>query len=123
MRAADIMQPPDVCNEDGIGLRARNIIRGERQLIECIKYNMLFRGFVGLGAEDEVWNQSIFSKVETCYRTTRSSPHYLRRYFRWCASSRLLSEKHFSVDGTLIKVWAPHKIFRSRDDDIGVAVG
>ena len=90
-------------------------IRSERQLVEQISYNLLYRWFVGLAIEDTVWNHSVFSKnrdrliafdvVTDLFNATVEQAH----------GRGLLSGEHFSVDGTLIQAWASHKSLRSKD--------
>ncbi|WP_175815946.1 IS5 family transposase [Burkholderia diffusa] len=90
-------------------------IRSERQLVEQISYNLLFRWFVGLSIEDAVWNHSVFSKnrdrliefdaVTDLFNATVETAH----------KRGLLSGEHFSVDGTLIHAWASHKSIRRKD--------
>lgn len=90
-------------------------VRSERQLVEQINYNLLFRWFVGLAIEDTVWNHSVFSKnrdrliehdvVIALFNTTVDMAQ----------AKGLLSGEHFSVDGTLIKAWASHKSVRRKD--------
>ena len=92
-------------------------LRSERQLVEQINYNLLFRWFVGLSIEDEVWNHSTFSKNRDRLLEHEVIPALLGEVVELARQRNLLSEEHFSVDGTLIQAWASQKSFRRRDDD------
>ena len=92
-------------------------IRSERQLVEAVNYNLLYRWFVGLNIEDKVWDHSTFSA-----NRERLFNEDLARAFSSGSSTppigrSLTSDEHFSVDGTLIEAWASHKSFKRRDDD------
>lgn len=92
-------------------------IRSERQLMEQLNYNLLFRWFVGLGVDDVVWERTVF-----CANRERLLEQSLLRQFfdsvlgvaEWAG---LVSDEHFSVDGTMIEAWASHKSFVRRPDD------
>jgi transposase len=90
-------------------------IRSERQLMEQLNYNLLFRWFVGLSPDDPVWVAESFGK-----NRERLEAHDLIRKFmtgllNHNAVKPLLSSEHFSVDGTLVEAWASHKSFRRKD--------
>ena len=90
-------------------------IRSERQLVEQITYNLLFRWFVGLSIDDVVWNHSVFSK--NCDRLIEHEAvtELFNATVNMAQERGLLSGEHFSVDGTLIKAWASHKSMRRKD--------
>lgn len=91
-------------------------IRSERQLVEQIHYNMLYRWFVGLEMDDPVWHHSTFSKNRDRLLDNAVLPELFDAVLAIARKHKLLSEDHFSVDGTLIDAWASHKSFRPRDD-------
>lgn len=90
-------------------------IRSERQLTEQITYNLLFRWFVGLSIDDEVWNHSVFSKNRDRLIGHDAVTVFFESTVEMARRRGLLSSEHFSVDGTLIQAWASHKSFRPRD--------
>ncbi len=90
-------------------------IRSERQLMERLDFDLLFRWFVGLGIDDEVWNHSVFSKNRDRLLTTEIARDFLAALLAEPKVKRLLSHEHFSVDGTLLKAWASMKSFRPKD--------
>jgi transposase len=81
-------------------------IRSERQLVEQMQYNLLFRWFVGLGIDDPVWVPTVFSKNRDRLLTADIARKFLAAILADKAVAPLLSEEHFSVDGTLIQAWA-----------------
>jgi transposase len=87
-------------------LQALYTIRSERQLMEQIDYNLLFRWFVGLGMDDAVWAPTTFTKNRDRLLVLIHAD-----------SARLMSDEHFTVDGTLLEAWASHKSFRPRGDE------
>jgi hypothetical protein len=92
-------------------------IRSERQLVEHIQYNMLYRWFVRLELDDMVWDHSTFSKNWERLLDHQVMPALFESVLKLARKRQLLSAEHFSVDGTLIQAWASHKSFRSKDDD------
>jgi transposase len=92
-------------------------IRSERQLVEQMHYNLLFRWFVGLSIDDGVWNHSTFSKNRDRLLEHEVVPELFAEVVRLAEQRGMLSKDHFSVDGTLIQAWASHKSFRPKDDD------
>lgn len=92
-------------------------IRSERQLMEQMSYNLLFRWFVGLSVDDPVWNHSTFSKNRDRLLEHEVIPELFAEVVALARKKNLVSEEHFSVDGTLIQAWASQKSFRPRDDD------
>jgi transposase len=96
-------------------LQAFYSVRSERQLMEQIDYNLLFRWFVGLGIDDPVWDHSTFSKNRDRLLDADVAAKFLEAVLRHPRVKRFLSDDHFSVDGTLIEAWASLKSFRARD--------
>lgn len=94
-------------------------VRSERQLVEQLEYNILFRWFVGLGMDDQVWNHSTFSKNRDRLLDADLCQHLLRSVYEEATSSGLVSTEHFSVDGTLLDAWASHKSFKPKDGSGG----
>lgn len=90
-------------------------IRSEQQLMEQIDYNLLFRWFVGLNPDDEVWDATVFSKNRERLLAGEVSQRLLQAVVRQAGEQQLLSEEHFTVDGTLIEAWASRKSFQSKD--------
>jgi transposase len=98
-------------------------IRSERQLVEQIRYNLLYRWFVGLEIEDRVWHHAIFSKNRERLLDEALMSQLFESVLKIARRHKLLSAEHFSVDGTLIEAWASHKSFRPRDDDDDTPTG
>jgi transposase len=90
-------------------------IRSERQLMERMEFDLLFRWFVGLGIDDAVWDHSVFSKNRDRLLTTEIAQGFLAALLTEPRVKRLLSHEHFSVDGTLLDAWASMKSFRPKD--------
>ena len=90
-------------------------IRSERLLCEQLDYNLLFRWFVGLSVDEPVWDHSTFTKNRERLIEAKVARKLLRRVVRKARAARLLSNEHFSVDGTLIESWAAVKSMRRRD--------
>ncbi len=90
-------------------------IRSERQLMEQMDYNLLFRWFVGLSMDDPVWDHSTFSKNRDRFLQTDLAESFFRSILAQADEAHLLSEDHFSVDGTLIEAWASMKSVRPKD--------
>ncbi len=96
-------------------------VRSERQLMERLEFDLLFRWFVGLGVDDPVWDHSVFSKNRDRLLDGKIAAKFLAAVLAQPTVKRLLSSEHFSVDGTLIEAWASIKSFRRKDgkDDDG----
>ena len=94
-------------------LQAFYSVRSERQLVEQLDYNLLFRWFVGLGMDDAVWNHAVFSKNRDRLLTTEVAQQFFAAVVQ--QAKRFMSDDHFTVDGTLIGAWASHKSFRKKD--------
>lgn len=98
-------------------LQALYTIRSERQLMEQLDYNLLFRWFVGLGMDDAVWSPTTFSKNRDRLLDGDIAAAFFDAILIHADSAGLLSDEHFTVDGTLLEAWASQKSFRSRDQD------
>src|SRR5580692_8578241 len=94
-------------------LQAFYTIRSERQLVEQLDYNLLFRWFVGLGMDDAVWNHAVFSKNRDRLLNSELAQQFFAQVNT--QGKRFMSDDHFTVDGTLIQAWASHKSFRAKD--------
>src|SRR5690606_7393129 len=92
-------------------------VRSERQLMEQMQYNLLFRWFVGLGIDDPVWVPTVFTKNRDRLLTTEMSRKVMAAILAHREVAPLLSDDHFSVDGTLVKAWASMKSFQPKADD------
>lgn len=97
-------------------LQAFYSVRSERQLMERLEFDLLFRWFVGLGVDEPVWDHSTFSKNRDRLLDGDIAAQFLSAILDQPRVRRLLSSEHFSVDGTLVEAWASMKSFRPRDD-------
>src|SRR6202166_1175465 len=88
-------------------------VRSERQLVEQIDYNLLFRWFVGLGMDDAMWNHAVFSKNRDRLLTSEVAQRFFAEVNQ--RAKPFMSDDHFTVDGTLIQAWASQKSFRPKD--------
>ena len=88
-------------------------VRSERQLVEQIDYNLLFRWFVGLGIDDGMWNHAVFSKNRDRLLNSEMAQRFFAEVNQ--RAKPFMSDDHFTVDGTLIQAWASQKSFRSKD--------
>jgi transposase len=95
-------------------LQAFYSIRSERQLMERLEFDLLFRWFVGLGVDEPVWDHSSFSKNRDRLLDGDIAAKFLAAVLAQPRVKRLLSSEHFSVDGTLIEAWASMKSFKPR---------
>src|SRR4030095_2929933 len=93
-------------------LQAIYTIRSERQLMEQLDYNLLFRWFVGLGMDDAVWSPTTFTKNRDRLLDGDIAAAFFEAVLLHADTERLLSDEHFTVDGTLLEAWASHKSFR-----------
>lgn len=91
-------------------------IRSERQLMEELDFNLLYRWFVGLSMDDQVWNHSTFSKNRDRLLLHDVAERFFEAIKGQAAAKKLLSRDHFSVDGTLIEASASLKSFRPKDE-------
>lgn len=90
-------------------------LRSERQLVEHIDYNLLYRWFVGLGMDDPVWDHSTFSANRDRLLNADICRLFFGRVLALAEWQELVSDEHFSVDGTLIQAWASQKSFVKKD--------
>lgn len=91
-------------------------VRSERQLMEQLDFNRLFRWFVGLGMDEAVWDHSTFTHNRDRLLTERLTREFFGRVVAAAQGFGLMSDEHFSVDGTLIEAWASHKSFQPKSD-------
>jgi transposase len=90
-------------------------IRSERLLMEEIDYSMLFRWFIGLNLDDEVWDATVFSKNRDRLLETDVAKEFLVHVVEQARVRGLTSDEHFTVDGTLLEAWAGAKSFQPKD--------
>jgi transposase len=96
-------------------LQAFYSVRSERQLIEQLDYNLLFRWFVGLSMDAEIWDVTVFTKNRDRLIEGEIAAKFMAAVLGRPDVKALLSDDHFSVDGTLIEAWASMKSFRPKD--------
>lgn len=96
-------------------LQAFYTVRSERQLMEQLDYNLLFRWFVGLGIDEKVWDVTVFTKNRDRLLGGEIASKFFAAVLDDARIAGLLSDEHFSVDGTLIQAWASLKSFRAKD--------
>jgi transposase len=96
-------------------LQAFYSIRSERQLMERLEFDLLFRWFVGIGVDDAAWDHSVFSKNRDRLLEGDIAAKFLGAVLSQPRVKRLLSTEHFSVDGTLIQAWASMKSFKPKE--------
>jgi transposase len=92
-------------------------VRSERMLMEQLEYNLLFRWFVGLSASDPVWHPTVFSKNRDRLLEGAVAEEFFSLVVQQAREKKLLSDEHFTVDGTLIEAWAGHKSFQRKQGD------
>lgn len=90
-------------------------VRSERMLMEQLGYNLLFRWFVGLNMDEPVWVPTVFSKNRDRLLEGDIAEKFFAQVLEQARQANLLSDEHFSVDGTLIEAWAGHKSFQRKD--------
>jgi transposase len=100
-------------------------VKSERQLMEQIDYNLLFRWFVGLNMDDAIWDVTVFTKNRERLLRGEVSERLLLAVVEQAREQQLLSEEHFTVDGTLIQAWANRRSFKQKPDppDRGTGFG
>lgn len=98
-------------------------VRSERLLMEQLNYNLLFRWFVGLNVDDPVWDHSTFSFNRDRLFDAQIAQRFFEHTVLLARMRNLVSDKHFSVDGTLLEAWASHKSFRPKDGSDGDSDG
>ncbi len=92
-------------------------VRSERQLIEQLDYNLLFRWFVGLSMDDPVWDVTVFTKNRERLLAGEVAQAFFNAVLDQARSHDLLSAEHFTVDGTLVEAWASLKSFKRKGED------
>jgi transposase len=98
-------------------------IRSERMLMEQLEYNLLFRWFVGLEMDDRVWDVTVFTKNRNRLLEGEIAESFFEAVLDQAGEAGLLSDEHFTVDGTMIEAWAGQKSFRPKDEDGGPSNG
>jgi len=96
-------------------------VRSERQLMEQLEYNLLFRWFVGLSIDEPVWVPTVFTKNRDRLLTTDIARKLMAAILAHEKVAPLLSDDHFSVDGTLVEAWASFKSFKPKQPETGTA--
>lgn len=91
-------------------------IRSERMLIEQLDYNLLFRWFVGMNMDEPVWNPTVFSKNRERLLKGDIAQAFFEAVLSQARERELLSDDHFTVDGTLLEAWASKKSFQRKED-------
>jgi transposase len=94
-------------------------VRSERLLMEQLDYNLLFRWFVGLEMDDPVWDHSVFTKNRERLLAGDIAQAFFERVLAQARQAHLLSNEHFTVDGTLIEAWAGQKSFKKKTGPAG----
>ena len=92
-------------------------VRSERLLMEELDYSLLFRWFVGLNADEAVWDVTVFTKNRERLLAGEVAQAFFAEVVEQARAKGLLSDEHFTVDGTLIEAWAGHKSFKRKGDD------
>ncbi len=92
-------------------------IRSERLLMEQLDYNLLFRWFVGLSMDDPIWDATVFTKNRDRLLRGEIAEAFFEKVLSLARAQGLLSDEHFTVDGTLIEAWAGQKSFKRKSDD------
>lgn len=90
-------------------------VRSERMLMEQLDYNLLFRWFIGLEIDEQVWNHAVFSKNRERLLNEEVAQQFFARVNQ--LASGFMSDEHFTVDGTLIEAWAGQKSFQRKDGE------
>ena len=98
-------------------LQAFYTIRSERQMMERLQFDLLFRWFVGLGIDDAVWDHSVFSKNRNRLLEGDVAARFMAAVLTQPNVRQLLSTDHFSVDGTLVEAWASMKSLKPKNED------
>jgi transposase len=98
-------------------LQALYTIRSERLLMEQLEYNLLFRWFVGLNIDDPVWDPTVFSKNRDRLLRADVAALFFRAVLDEAKAQGLVSDEHFTVDGTLLEAWASLKSFKKVGDE------
>lgn len=91
-------------------------VRSERQLVEQLDYNMMFRWFVGLNLDDDIWNATTFTKNRDRLLEGEIAERFFAEVLDMAKKQGLVSHEHFTVDGTIIEAWASHKSFQRKQE-------
>jgi len=97
-------------------LQALHSVRSERLLMEQLQYNLLFRWFVGLSLDEAVWDVTVFTKNRERLLEGEVAEAFFEAVLKQAEGEGLLSDEHFTVDGTLIEAWANRKSFQEKKD-------
>src|SRR3977135_3133351 len=95
-------------------------IRSERMLMEQLEYNLLFRWFVGLNVDESVWDRTVFSKNRARLLEADIAQAFFEAVLKPAREKDLLSDEHFTVDGTLLEAWASTKSFTELAQDTAI---
>src|SRR5881397_1527766 len=95
-------------------LQALYSVRSERLLMEQLDYNLLFRWFVGLNLDEHVWDVTVFTKNRERLLEGDIAQAFFDKVLKLARAEQLLSDEHFTVDGTLVEAWAGHKSFKKK---------
>src|SRR3979411_1337979 len=98
-------------------LQALYSVRSERMLMEQLDYNLLFRWFVGLNMDDSVWDVTVFTKNRERLLDGDIAEAFFQAVLRQAGERDMLSDEHFTVDGTLLEAWASLKSFQRTDKE------
>ncbi len=101
-------------------LQALYSVRSERMLMEQLNYNLLFRWFVGLNMDDSVWDVTVFTKNRERLLDGDIAEAFFQAVLQQARERNLLSDEHFTVDGTLLEAWASVKSYQRKDAKNGV---
>ncbi len=97
------------------GKKSKYPVRSERMLMEQLDYNLLFRWFVGLNMDDSVWDVTVFTKNRERLLDGDIAEAFFQAVLQQARERDLLSDEHFTVDGTLLEAWASLKSFQRKD--------
>ncbi len=105
--------PEQLCR--ALLLQVLYTIRSERMLMEQLEYNLLFRWFVGLNMDQPVWDVTVFTKNRRRFLEADIATHFFQRVIEQARNLDLMSDEHFTVDGTLLEACAGLKSFKQKD--------
>lgn len=105
--------PEQLCR--ALLLQVLYTIRSERMLMEQLEYNLLFRWFVGLNMDEPVWDVTVFTKNRQRFLEADIATHFFQRVIEQARNLDLMSDEHFTVDGTLLEACAGLKSFKQKD--------
>src|ERR1019366_3006675 len=97
-------------------LQALYSVRSERLLMEQLHYNLLFRWFVGLSVDEPVWDVTVFTKNRERLLDGKIAAVFFDQVLAQADEHRLLSDEHFTVDGTMIEAWANRRSFQEKKE-------